>query len=645
MIQHIIHMKKLFKILLIVLLLSPALASANIAVSWNATSTAIGYIMPTAVNGNTPYIKVPQIGVSTSSPFASLSITGLSGISPFAISTSSDSATALRVSAAGNLHFSNGAGIDIGNGTTPPPNGLISLGNIGIGTTSPKSSLSVGGNAMIYESGSTVAVPLTVVNNTSTAAQDTELIQDYTNFAYSGNLLHINVQNNTDTATGIRIDNVGTGNSLIVNGGNTGLGTTSPYALLSVGNTNGIGFTTATSTFNSTGGININSGCFAVGNVCVGSGAGTVSAGLQGQNAFYNANGTIISATSTIFITQAGLVGIATTSPYGQFSINSPAGVPAFVVGSSTKTNFIVDKNGNVVVGGTSPTNVNDPLEVQYNNNNNLIGAISIDTTAPSSGQAAITFKVNGTREAAMAGDASGNISFNGASTGETDFNFSSGSGGQGFWNGSGGLYMKITSTGTVGIATSTPQAQLAIVTSQNTGGIYIAAQANNPAALLQMSTSSNIGGVQATNTVALWNSKGNLGLGTTSPFATLSDVASGIAPLAVSTSTSGTNLEVDANGHIIYGGPTPTVTGGTSSIVSPSNDNAGQISVVGTALTSVTLTFARPFATAPICTESDNQLVVAADIVSISTTQVVFGFGTGGVSSATIWYNCGGTQ
>lgn len=148
--------------------------------------------------------------------------------------------------------------------------------------------------------------------------------------------------------------------------------------------------------------------------------------------------------------------------------------------------------------------------------------------------------------------------------------------------------------------------------------------------------------------------SNGDIGIGTTSPFAvlsvsnSLSDVQ-GTPLFAVASTTSSiatsTVFEIDAKGHQITSGVAPTVSGGTSSIVSPSNDNAGQISVVGTALTSVTLTFGTPWATAPECVESDNQLVVASDITSVSTSQIVFGFGTGGVTTATIWYRCTGTQ
>src|ERR1700728_3964345 len=114
---------------------------------------------------------------------------------------------------------------------------------------------------------------------------------------------------------------------------------------------------------------------------------------------------------------------------------------------------------------------------------------------------------------------------------------------------------------------------------------------------------------------------------------------------LAVGSSTASTTFMIDVNGHIVTGGPQPSVSGGTSSMVSPSNDNSGTIAVAGTALTSVTMTFATPWTKTPVCTESDNILVTAGDITSISTTTLVIGFGTGGVTTATVWYQCSQPQ
>ena len=52
-----------------------------------------------------------------------------------------------------------------------------------------------------------------------------------------------------------------------------------------------------------------------------------------------------------------GLIGLGTTSPFATLSIQSPAGTtqPAFFVGSTTKTSFVVSAGGNVGIGTTSP--------------------------------------------------------------------------------------------------------------------------------------------------------------------------------------------------------------------------------------------------------------------------------------------------
>ncbi len=68
-------------------------------------------------------------------------------------------------------------------------------------------------------------------------------------------------------------------------------------------------------------------------------------------------------ATSTVDSTAiypagAVKVGIGTTTPWGQLSVNPDAlgsGVPEFVIGSSTKTRFIVTGNGGIGIGTTSP--------------------------------------------------------------------------------------------------------------------------------------------------------------------------------------------------------------------------------------------------------------------------------------------------
>jgi hypothetical protein len=62
--------------------------------------------------------------------------------------------------------------------------------------------------------------------------------------------------------------------SSTLSSGNVGIGSSTPGSILSIGNTNGINFTTATTTFYSTGGINLTSGCFAINGACVTGGGG-----------------------------------------------------------------------------------------------------------------------------------------------------------------------------------------------------------------------------------------------------------------------------------------------------------------------------------------------------------------------------------
>lgn len=149
-------------------------------------------------------------------------------------------------------------------------------------------------------------------------------------------------------------------------------------------------------------------------------------------------------------------------------------------------------------------------------------------------------------------------------------------------------------------------------------------------------------GNVYILNSATAGASTANFSIGTTSTAATFTEQAiAGLNQLLIASSTGSTTFAIDNLGHIVTGGKQPTVSGGSSSIGAPSNDNSGFINVAGTALTSVTLTFAYPWAKTPACTESDNVLVTAADISSVSTTTLVIGFGTGGVTTATVWYQC----
>ena len=113
----------------------------------------------------------------------------------------------------------------------------------------------------------------------------------------------------------------------VTTAGNVGIGTTTPGSIFSVNNV--LNLTTATSTFYSTGGVNLTSGCFSIIGTCVsgsgGGGSGTVGSGTQGQFAFYNAAGTTLTATSSLFLAQSSNIGIGTTSPQVVLDVESTA--------------------------------------------------------------------------------------------------------------------------------------------------------------------------------------------------------------------------------------------------------------------------------------------------------------------------------
>ena len=121
--------------------------------------------------------------------------------------------------------------------------------------------------------------------------------------------------------------------------------------------------TIASSTFGN--GINVNTGCFSIKGVCVGSaggGSGTVNSGTVGQDAFYASTGTAVSGTSTVFISNSSQVGIGTSTPFAQISIAPPqqSNAPLFDISSTTGADLIqVNDAGHFMVGTTSDKGFN----------------------------------------------------------------------------------------------------------------------------------------------------------------------------------------------------------------------------------------------------------------------------------------------
>jgi Chaperone of endosialidase/Domain of unknown function (DUF5011) len=127
---------------------------------------------------------------------------------------------------------------------------------------------------------------------------------------------------------------------------------------------------TATTTF--AAGMNILSGCFSVDGTCVGvsSGSGTIGSGTQGQFAFYNAAGTTLSATSSLFLSQSGNVGIGTTSPSYALDVTSSGQLGEFTDGNGNSVEINRSAGDLLETHATSATGL-----TMYVNNNNANGA------------------------------------------------------------------------------------------------------------------------------------------------------------------------------------------------------------------------------------------------------------------------------
>ena len=138
----------------------------------------------------------------------------------------------------------------------------------------------------------------------------------------------------------------------------------------------------------------------------------------------------------------------------------------------------------------------------------------------------------------------------------------------------------------------------------------------------------------------------GVVGIGTSTPTATFSIQAStGNAPFLVSTSTGQVIMKIDKVGHIIHDQPTvPTMgTCGTSPSFISGTDNAGRFQT-GSLVTDCTMNFAYGWtnangvATAPYCDANDETTATTLVSASSTPTSVLF---TGMGSSEFITFQC----
>ena len=363
-------------------------------------------------------------------------------------------------------------------------------GNVGIGTSSP-----------VY--GFDVYRPLFLRNAAAT---------DNSSF---GGVLITHTTSGTLTFQGASAEGLGTGFTSVFDLANqrVGISTSSPGSLLSIGNTTGWNFyENATSTSNSRG-INLaNGGCYAINGACIGSSASVsigsaITGGTNGSVLFVNSGGLTQDNTNFFFDNTNKRLGLGTTTPWGQLSIN-PNGItgPSFVIGSSTATNFIVTSAGNVGVGTSTPIEALQVSGAIRATGQALSGTSNVTTIDYAGGTA--RFISSGSNVATM-----GSISLVQASANSSLIN----------------IPLFINSMGNIGIGTTTPNWNLQIAGTRPFRVLSDMSAGTNAKHWFETSQGGNfyIGtssdALTATSTYLTIANGGNIGIGTTSPMSTLS--------------------------------------------------------------------------------------------------------------------------
>jgi len=228
---------------------------------------------------------------------------------------SSSTSTAATLEVQGTQYVSGTLGV-----ATTTPSGVFGV----IGNSYLQGAVTVGG-AIVLTSGSLTVSSLTNCDSIDTTASGVFVCGTDAAGGGSGTVNSGTIdQFAYYAASGTTVS--GTSSVVILPNANVGVGTTTPRYAFSVAGT----------IYSGSGGIR-----FPDGSTQTAAAAGA-AAGTQGQTAFYNANGSTVSGTSTLTITQAGNVGIGTTSPSAALAVN----------GSVTVGGNLTLANSSTAVGG-----------------------------------------------------------------------------------------------------------------------------------------------------------------------------------------------------------------------------------------------------------------------------------------------------
>ncbi len=283
--------------------------------------------------------------------------------------------------------------------------------------------------------------------------------------------------------------------------------------------------TTASSTF--ANGINLTAGCFAINGTCVGGsggGSGTVGSGTTGQFPYYAANGTTLTATSSLFISTASNVGIGTTSPGSLLSIQ---GVANFTTATSTFYGGLNLTAGCYAINGTCVGGSGGTVTSIATNNGLTGGTITTTGTIGLAAIAANSVLGNSTGSSGVPSAIATSSLFQNASASVsgllTSADWSTFSAKQAVLS---FTYPLINTANTISTAFGTTTAN----------SFNQLQQFNANASTTQLTVTGN-----AYFPSGIWNTSGSVGIGTTSPYAKLSVVGETVSSYFTATSTTAT--------------------------------------------------------------------------------------------------------
>lgn len=431
--------------------------------------------------------------------------------------------------------------------------------------------------------GGTTAEPALWMSNYANVPSSSNYILELDDFG-SGTTLNAA---NTNPIS-FRVNNVT--KAILANGGNFGIGSTTPGTLLSLGNTGGINLSLATSTFQ--GGININSGCYAVNGTCLSTGGGgTNFFTSDGVSTTYLNNNPILAApsfnaTSTIATsTFAGDVWIGSNGvrPNPDLRIGTSS-LPLYgrVLGDVIDAEY--DYNG-VTSINVANANIGTCAASTYfaDGNNPTLGGY----------YGTFSFLNDGWTDGAGAGCGIGVSNTDkpeavaiASPTGGMDFDIATSSAAAGFgdfnWNVNNATKMVLTNGGNVGIGTTTPFATLSIQTpaaapSVQQNCIFAVASTTATGATTQMSYCNGVGA-----TTQVLNVNGALNL-TGGNGATAAIDFSGTAKISINASQTTFSQGAGSASSWLYSPPATTGLGTTANIpyisFDPTSVNRGHAS------------------------------------------------------------------